>query len=81
MFGEKGIAVLGKYQGYNPLLEKVVKFFSTGIVPVESEETLEIFAFMQAADESKKLGGIPVETAPLMEEARKAGLATLRSGD
>ena len=53
VFGEKGIAVLDKYQGYNPLLEKITEFFSTGIIPVKPDETLEIFAFMRAAEESK----------------------------
>ncbi len=36
-------------------------FFDTGIVPVAHEETLEIFAFMQAAEESKIKGGISVD--------------------
>ncbi len=29
VFGEKGISVLGKYNGYNPLLLEIVKFFQT----------------------------------------------------
>jgi len=70
VFGEKEIAVLGEYQGYNPLLEKVTEFFSTGIVPVSAEETLEIFAFMQAADESKAKGGIPVDMASVIQKAK-----------
>ncbi len=78
IYGEKKIAVLDKYQGYNPLLEKVVEFFRTGIVPVTADETLEIFAFMQAAEESKKQGGIPVDMALLMEDAKRTGLETLR---
>ena len=78
IYGEKEIAVLGKYQGYNPLLEKVVEFFNTGIVPVTTDETLEIFAFMQAADESKKHGGIPVDMAHLMQHARSKGIETLK---
>jgi hypothetical protein len=79
IFGKDKIATLGPYQGYNPLLVKVVEFFESGIVPVAAEETLEIFAFMQAAEESKKLGGFPVEMAPLMKEARIKGLANLKS--
>jgi hypothetical protein len=78
IYGEKKIAVLGTYPGYNPLLEKVVEFFSTGIVPVTADETLEIFAFMQAAEESKKKGGIPVDMALLMEDARSTGREILR---
>lgn len=61
VFGEKGISVLGKYNGYNPLLVEIIKFFQTGIVPVTPEETIEIFAFMAAAEESKKRGGAAIE--------------------
>jgi hypothetical protein len=51
---------LGEFAGYNPLLEQIIKFFQTGVSPVKPEETLEIAAFMEAADESKVKGGIPV---------------------
>lgn len=42
---------------YAALLQSVVRFFKTGINPVPSNETFEILAFMEAADESKKSGG------------------------
>lgn len=61
VFGEKGIAVLGKYSGYNPLLVEIIRFFQTGVVPVNPEETTEIFAFMAAAEESKQRGGTAVD--------------------
>lgn len=70
VFGEDGIARVDEYQGYNPLLEKIAEFFDTGVVPVSADETLEIFAFMQAADESKNKGGIPVDIASVMAEAK-----------
>jgi len=60
VFGEKGNLSLGEEHGYNPLLVKIIEFFKSGIVPVTSEETLEIFAFMAAAEESKKRGGTSV---------------------
>ena len=69
VFGEDGISEVDEYQGYNPLLEKIAEFFDTGIVPVSAEETLEIFAFMQAADDSKLKGGGSVEIASVMEHA------------
>ena len=69
VFGEKGITVLGKYSGYNPLLVEIVKFFQSGIPPVKPEETIEIFAFMAAADESKKRGGVPVEIEKVIKKA------------
>jgi len=71
VFGEKGITVLGKYAGYNPLLEKIIGFFQTGIPPVSSEETIEIFTFMTAADESKLMSGAPVEMSKVLEKAQK----------
>ncbi|MCP5115504.1 MAG: Gfo/Idh/MocA family oxidoreductase [bacterium] len=46
--------------GYRPLVVEIVKFFQTGVVPVPVEESLEIFAFMDAALRSKKSGGKPV---------------------
>lgn len=45
---------------YRPLVVEIVKFFETGIPPVPNEETLEIFAFMDAAQRSKEQGGKPV---------------------
>jgi hypothetical protein len=45
---------------YRPLVLEIVKFFATGKPPVSSEETLEIFAFMDAAQRSKEQGGRPV---------------------
>ncbi|MBI1896974.1 MAG: Gfo/Idh/MocA family oxidoreductase [Acidobacteria bacterium] len=46
--------------GYAPLLREVVKFFQTGKPPVSNEETLEIFAFMDAAQRSREAGGKPM---------------------
>lgn len=45
---------------YHPLVVEIVKFFQTGRPPVSPEETLEIFAFMDAAQKSKEQGGKPV---------------------
>jgi len=69
VFGEKGILTLGKYSGYNALLAEIIKFFQSGIPPVRVEETIEIFAFMQAASESRKLGGTPVLVKSVLKEA------------
>ncbi|MBN1108571.1 MAG: Gfo/Idh/MocA family oxidoreductase [Bacteroidales bacterium] len=71
VFCEKEIIVLGKYSGYNPLLEKIIEFFETGIVPVTPEETIEIFTFMTAAEESRFKKGAVVETAKVFEKAKK----------
>ena len=71
-FGENGNLSLGTYAGYDPLLIKILEFFNTGIEPVKREETIEIFAFMQAAEVSKKKGGVPVELEKVMTDAMKA---------
>ncbi len=47
--------------GYAPMLRELMKFFQTGVPPVANEETLEIFAFMDAAQKSKEQGGKPVK--------------------
>lgn len=52
---------------YRGLLVEVVKFFQTGVSPVDPEETLEILAFMEAADLSKSRGGAPVAVAEVTQ--------------
>lgn len=69
VFAEKGTAQIGEYAGYNPLLLRIIDFFKTGVVPVSAQETLEICAFMEAADASKKLGGIPVSLDSMFSKA------------
>tara|TARA_B100000586_G_scaffold244584_1_gene199598 strand:- start:432 stop:1034 length:603 start_codon:yes stop_codon:yes gene_type:complete len=54
---ETGDHPVGGYDGYAPLVEAVIQFFKTGKSPVDARETLEIYAFMQAADESKAANG------------------------
>lgn len=56
-FGEKGIAALGPFSTYEPLVKEIIKFFETGIVPVTQKETLAIFNFMNGAQESRKKKG------------------------
>ena len=59
--GEKGETAAGSFDGYEPLVAAIMKFFQTGAAPVEPEETIEIMAFMAAADESKNKGGAQVK--------------------
>ena len=68
--GEKGEAPIGKFDGYEVLLEAIVKMFRTGKSPVTPEETLELYAFMEAADESKRQGGAEVKLADVIAKAR-----------
>lgn len=67
--GEQGEAAVGAYDGYDPLLFSAVHFFRTGQAPVTPEETLEIYAFMEAADESKRRGGAEVTLKEVMDKA------------
>ena len=68
--GEMGEAPVGDSAGYRPLIVEIVKFFRTKQPPVTQQETLEIYAFMEAADESKRRGGEPVELEEVIETAR-----------
>jgi hypothetical protein len=61
---------VGDSAGYRPLIVEIVKFFRTKQPPVAEAETLEIYAFMEAADESKRRGGEPVELEEVMELAK-----------
>lgn len=76
VFGEKGVSTAGiyghgvpvngvvptndRYVGYEGLAIELAKFFKGGPTPVAAAETLEIFAVMQAAQESQAQGGKPV---------------------
>jgi predicted neuraminidase len=68
--GEKGDAPIGSFDGYAPLVVEIVKFFRTREAPVVPAETIELFAFMQAADESKHRNGQSVTLAEVMERAQ-----------
>ena len=54
---ETGEYQVGTYDGYAPLVKEIIKFFISGKAPVDDRETLEIYAFMNAADESKSANG------------------------
>ena len=70
--GTEGTASAGTYEGYKPLVIEICRFFKTGVSPVPREETIELFAFMEAADESKRLGGKPVQIADILKRAEAA---------
>lgn len=48
---------------YAPLVREIVKFCQSGVPPVSAAQTLELFAFLEAADESKRRGGAAVTLA------------------
>jgi hypothetical protein len=51
---------------------EIVKFFRTGRPPVDPAETLDLYAFMEAADESRRQGGVPVDVATVKARAATA---------
>jgi predicted dehydrogenase len=69
VFGEKGAEQIGPAEGYRPLVVQIAHFFRTGKPPVDPKETLELYTFMEAADESKHRGNIPVPMREVLEKA------------
>jgi predicted dehydrogenase len=69
-FGRLGVAQLSGGDSYIPLLRHIMDFFRTGVPPVTAEETVEMFAFMEAADESKRRGGQPVKLNGVIQHAQ-----------
>jgi predicted dehydrogenase len=70
IYGTNGM-IEAKSSGYKPLVDEIVRFFKTGEVPVSAEETIEIYAFMSAADVSKAQDGAAVSLKELIEKTRR----------
>mgnify|MGYP003381628828 CR=1 FL=1 len=68
IYGSKSMAT-GKSSGYAPLLVEIVKCFKTGQPPVAHEETIEIYAFMSAVDESEAQGGATISIQETIKRA------------
>ena len=80
-FTEKGIYPIGDFAGYRPLVVKIVEFFRTGTPPVSAEESLEIYVFMETADESKRQGGKPVRLVEVFEKAKAEATKKIASAE
>jgi predicted dehydrogenase len=63
---KEGVANEDFSPDYVPLLRQVVTFFQTKRAPVGIAEMIEVLAFMEAADESKRRNGAPVSLAEIM---------------
>ncbi len=70
VFGPKGTAHSEAGYDYKPLVAEIVTFFRSGKPPVSPDETIEVFAFLAAAEESKAEAGKRVLIADVIEEAR-----------
>jgi hypothetical protein len=78
VFGSKEIVQATKLGSYEDLCREIGRFFKTKKSPIPVEETIEIFAFMEAADESKRQGGAPVALATVLEKARAEAAAKIK---
>lgn len=89
VFGEKGIspsgdygydvpkdwvAPHGEYMGYKGVAIEIAKFFRSGQPPVSPAETIEMFAFMEAAHRSTAQKGVPIKLSAVLAEARKLAI-------
>jgi len=78
VYGSKSVVQIGRAGGYEDLCREIAKFFKTGVSPVPMEETIEIFAFMEAADESKRQGGAPVSLANVLAKGKAEAAAKIK---
>jgi predicted dehydrogenase len=76
--GERGERRIGAYDGYDPLLIAIVEMFRTGKSPVSRQEMVELYAFMEGADESKRRGGAAVPLHEIIAKARDEIAASVR---
>ncbi|MGC8737611.1 MAG: Gfo/Idh/MocA family protein [Candidatus Hydrogenedens sp.] len=70
-FGENGTAYQEEGGDYAELAQEVIKFFKSGVPPITPKETIEIFAFLESADESKRQEGKPVRLEEVIANAEK----------
>ncbi len=69
IFGNKAITQYDR-GGYEQLCREITTFFKTGTSPVPADETIELFAFMEAADESHRQGGAAISIPDFIADAR-----------
>ncbi|MDR1011311.1 MAG: Gfo/Idh/MocA family oxidoreductase [Opitutaceae bacterium] len=67
LFGANAAHTEGSASGYAPLAKEIITFFQTGKSPVASAETLEIMAFMEAAELGKTRNGASVPLAEIIK--------------
>ena len=70
VFGSRGIVHVNQYYNYFPLLVAITNFFRTRKSPIPVDEMIEVFAYLAAAEESKRRAGVPVASSAVLEQAR-----------
>ena len=78
VYGTQGIVRIAEPPSYEKLCRQIGRFFRTGEPPVSEAETLELFAFMEAADESARQGGKPVAVAEVLAKGRVTAAELLK---
>lgn len=78
VFGADFIENDAKYEGYEPLVTQVAEFFAGSVPPVSPEESVEIMAFIQAAQKSSDGGGVPVLVKDVMAESKAIAAERLK---
>lgn len=79
--GEKKTAYVDSYYDYKPLVNEIVKFFRSGEAPVPMNETIEIVAFLTAAEQSKAENGATIQIKDVIEKARAEALKKVEAAD
>lgn len=67
VFGSDAVVEGKQNEGYEGLISQIIAFYQTGVEPVSHAETIETLTFMEAADESKRRGGVPVALADVLK--------------
>ena len=66
----RGVVPPGRYMAYEATAIEIPKFFKTRKPPVSAAETTELFAFLEAAEESERQGGAPVKLETVLARVR-----------
>jgi len=67
VYGENAIVPISRGYSYDDLLVKIVEFFDTKKSPVPEQETIEIAAFIDAAQKSRNKKGKRISLAPYLK--------------
>ena len=74
-----GTIEVGKFEGYEGLLKEILRFFKTGHPPVDADETIAMFVFMEAAQQSKNQGGVRIDCEGVLKAARQQAAITFQA--
>ena len=66
-----GVVPKGRYKGYEGVATEMAKFYKTRSSPIPPSETIELFAVLEAARQSKQQGGVPIQLEEVLQAARQ----------